>query len=92
MAKNVIGTKLEYSQASTNINKTLDHLNVLLNCENSWDGSFYKFEIIDNSIVLFRISLDGGNVKTKVESFGLTDNPNQLISESSDIIDWELLK
>ena len=74
------------------INKMLEHLNMILNCEESWDGSFYKFEMIENSIVLFRISLDGGNVKTKVKSFGLIDDPNQLISESSDIIDWELLK
>ena len=74
------------------INKMLEHLNMILNCKESWDGSFYKFEAMENSIVLFRISLDGGNVKTKVKSFGLIDDPNQLISESSDIIDWELLK
>ena len=74
------------------INKMLAHLNMILNCEESWDGSFYKFEVIENSIVLFRLSIDGGNVKTKVKSFGLIDNPDQLIAESSDIIDWELLK
>ena len=74
------------------INKMLEHLNMILNCEESWDGSFYKFEVIESSIVLFRISLDGGNVKTKVKSFGLIDDPNQLISESSDVIDWESLE
>ena len=74
------------------IDKMLYHLNGVLNCEESWDGSFYKFELIGNSIVLFRINLDGGNVKTKVKSFGLIDDPNQLISESSDIIDWKLLE
>ena len=76
---------------NANINKSIDKLNMILNCEDSWDGSFYKFEVIEDSIVLFRISLDGGNVKSKVKSFGLIDDPNQLISESSDIIDWELL-
>ena len=92
MTKSVTGSKIEYgeSQMSASINKMIEHLNMILHCEESWDGSFYKFEAMGNSIVLFRIRLDGGDVKTKIKSFELTDDSDRLINETSDIIDWEL--